>query len=398
MNPQVTQIKARAEKLLESNILPFWAEKMIDRERGGFYGRISGTGETDRTAPKGLILNARILWSFSAAYRYDGKPEWLRCATRAKDYLLEHFLDKANGGLYWSVSHLGEPLDTKKHFYAQAFAVYGLSEYCMATGKDAPGYGEALDAALRLYDLMQTYGHDEAGGGYIEACTRDWGEAPDMRLSDLEPNDAKTTNTHLHILEAYANLYRVSPSESLRKSIEELVLIFTDKIIDPKTGHLALFFEMDWKRTDNEVSFGHDIETSWLLYECALLLEDKEITERVREGCRRLYEASLEGLQSDHSMIYHIDGRGKVNMERHWWVQAETVLGMLWQHKVNGTDLLPELDCALSYIEERLTDREGGEWFWSVMPDGSVNRSEDKAGPWKCPYHNSRMCLHLLKM
>ena len=196
-------MRAEMQDVLENNILHFWQTKMVDHENGGFYGRIDGKEVLHPQAEKGAILNARILWTFSAAYRVLRKPAYLETATRAKDYIIEHFIDPEYGGVYWSVDYQGNPLDTKKQFYAIGFAIYGLSEYARATGDR-----EALEYALQLYDCVEEHALDREYNGYIEACTREWGQMADMRLSELDANYPKSQNTHLHIIEPYTNLLR----------------------------------------------------------------------------------------------------------------------------------------------------------------------------------------------
>ena len=232
---QTNKLRLEMQDVLMGNILPFWLEKTIDRENGGFYGRIDGHGVLHKEAEKGAILNARILWTFSAAYRVLRKPEYLEAATRAKDYVIAHFYDKEFGGTYWSLDYLGQPKDTKKQFYAIGFMIYGLSEYARATGDK-----EALDYAIRLFDTIESHSFDRENNGYIEACTREWGEIADMRLSDFDANYPKSQNTHLHIIEPYTNLFRVWKDERLERALRNLINIFTDHILNPETHHLDL--------------------------------------------------------------------------------------------------------------------------------------------------------------
>ena len=375
----------RAEVLseLENDILPFWLNKMQD-PAGGFRGRIDGTGRLDAEAPKGAILNARILWTFSSAYRLLGKEEYLGAARNAFVQIRDRFYDPEFGGFYWSLSPDGKPLDTKKQFYAIAFAVYGCAEYFRASGEE-----EALELAIRLWRSIEDHSLDTVKGGYLEACTRDWQPIEDMRLSEKDRNDAKTMNTHLHILEGYTGLYRVWKDETLRRRLVELCNIFTDRIVRPD-GHLGLFFDEDWNSQSDMVSYGHDIEASWLLCETAELLGDDALLAKVRACCARIAAASLEGLQADGSMIYEYDPKtGHLDTNRHWWVQAETVVGCLnqgWEERA--------LRC-WDYIKKNLL-APGGEWYWSVDADGTPNTTDDRAGFWKCPYHNGRMCMEII--
>ena len=383
------------QDVLTGNILPFWIDKMVDHENGGFYGRIDGHGNLHADAEKGGILNARILWTFSAAYRVLGKSEYLEMATRAKDYIIAHFIDREYGGTYWSLDYKGNPKDTKKQFYAIGFMIYGLSEYVRATGDK-----EALDYAIQLFECIEEHSLDVIYNGYIEACTREWGEIADMRLSDLDANYPKSQNTHLHIIEPYANLYRVWKDERLEKALRNMINIFTDKILNPETNHLDLFFEKDWTRGAGHLeSYGHDIECSWLMHEAALVLGDAEVLKKVEEIVPLVAKASEKGLNPDGSMIHEANlDTGHVDDDLHWWVQAEAVVGFynIYQHFGDESALDKSLQC-WQYIKDNLIDYEGGEWYWSRRPDGTLNLDDDKAGFWKCPYHNGRMCLEIIE-
>ena len=383
------------QDVLTGNILPFWINNMVDRENGGFYGRIDGHGNLHAEAEKGGILNGRILWTFSAAYRVLGKPEYLEMATRAKDYIIAHFIDREYGGTYWSLDYKGNPKDTKKQFYAIGFMIYGLSEYVRATGDK-----EALDYAIQLFDCIEEHSLDVIYNGYIEACTREWGEIADMRLSDLDANYPKSQNTHLHIIEPYANLYRVWKDERLEKALRNMINIFTDKILNPETNHLDLFFENDWTRGAGHLeSYGHDIECSWLMHEAAIVLGDAEVLKKVEEIVPLVAKASEKGLNPDGSMIHEANlDTGHVDDDLHWWVQAEAVVGFynIYQHFGDESALDKSLQC-WQYIKDNLIDYEGGEWYWSRRPDGTLNLDDDKAGFWKCPYHNGRMCLEIIE-
>ncbi|MBQ9261787.1 MAG: AGE family epimerase/isomerase [Prevotella sp.] len=416
-------MKQEMQDVVKNNILRFWLDKMVDREHGGFYGRIDGSEVLHPEAEKGAILNARILWSFSAAYRILGNPEYLEAATRAKDYIIDHFLDKEYGGVYWSVDYLGNPLDTKKQFYAIGFAIYGMSEYARSTGDR-----EALECALQLFDSIEEHAFDSKYNGYIEACTREWGEIADMRLSELDANYPKSQNTHLHIIEPYANLYRclkefqastscdyvpvigsvlpieiAVPQETFLRvegALRNIIDIFTDRILNPETHHLDLFFEMDWTRGAGHLeSYGHDIECSWLMHEAALVLGDTDVLAKVEPIVREVAKASEKGLRPDGSMIHEANlDTGHVDDDLHWWVQAENVVGWynLYQH-FGDEQALGRAFLGWDYIKTQIIDWDNGEWHWSRHSDGTLNTVDDKAGFWKCPYHNSRMCLEIIE-
>ena len=366
---------------------------MLDTKRGGWYGQMTGRCQLIEDAPRGAILYARLLWTFSAAYRVLKKPEYLRTATMTKDYILEHFVDREYGGTFWSVTADGLPLDTKKQFYAQGFMLYGFSEYARATGDK-----EALSVSLQLFDIIESHAWDNEFGGYIEACQRDWQPIADMRLSAKDENYPKSQNTHLHIIEPYTNLLKAG-IDAAAPAIERLISLFTDHILNPESHHLDLFFSMDWKRMSTTESYGHDIECSWLLHEAALALGRTDILNKVEPVVREVAKASEKGLQPDGSMLYEGEPDGThFDRDRHWWVQAEAVVGFfnLYQHFGDKAALDKALHC-WQYIKDHLIDRTHGEWYWSIRDDGSPNLDDDHAGFWKCPYHNGRMCLELIE-
>lgn len=394
MNNKVELLRSEVLNELENNILPFWMDKMVDKKNGGFFGRISGDDVLYPDASKGAILNARILWTFSAAYRLLRKDAYLETATRAKCYLIDKFYDPEYGGIYWELDAQGNPLDTKKQIYAIGFAIYGLSEYVRATGDK-----EALEYAIKLFEVIEKYSFDSEKNGYLEALTRDWQPINDMRLSDKDENEKKTMNTHLHILESYANLYRVWKDERLKKQLKNLIEVFIYKILDKKTYHLNLFFEEDWTNKYHIFSYGHDIEASWLIHEAALVLDDKQLLKEVEPVIIQIAAAADEGLNPDGSMIYeNFLDKKHIDRELHWWVQAENVVGHmnLYQHFGDEKALDIAADC-WNFIKEKLVDKKEGEWYWSRMPDGTINRKDDKAGFWKCPYHNGRMCMEIIE-
>ncbi|NDV77405.1 AGE family epimerase/isomerase [Dysgonomonas sp. 511] len=379
------------KKELLDNILPFWIHKMVDNKNGGFYGQIDGKDILHPEANKGAVLNARILWTFSVAYRIFGDKEYLETATRAYDYINSYLVDKEFGGVYWETDYKGNPVNTKKQVYAQGFALYGFSEYYRATGKR-----EALDLAIDLFHLIEKY-KDKRYGGYFEAFTREWQPIDDMRLSEKDANEKKSMNTHLHILEPYTNLLRVWKDEELKQAQKDLIRIFSDNILDGKTYHQNLFFAEDWTVKSSAISYGHDIEASWLLFEAAEVLDDKEIVEEIRQLSINVADAASEGLEADGSMIYEKDG-GHTDRERHWWVQAEAIVGYMYAYKNSGDINYKKRAARIwQYIQNNLADRQHGEWHWSRMADGAINRKDDKAGFWKCPYHNSRMCMEMIE-
>lgn len=383
-------LAAGMKRELTNNILPYWMAKMC-RADGRFHGRISGGETLDAEAPVGGIMTARILWTFASAYRVLGSPEYLEMALKAKDILIKYFYDPEFGGTYWSLNADYTPLDTKKQIYAIAFTIYGLAELNRATG-DA----EALEYAIKLFHAIEEHSFDQEKDGYFEAFTRTWDPIEDMRLSEKDANESKTMNTHLHVIEAYACLYRVWKDPLLETRLRGLLNIF-DRYILADNGHLKLFFDDDWNCGYDIFSYGHDIEASWLLHEAALVLGDKDMLARIEAKVPSVVAAASEGFTPEGGMIYEKVGE-EIDGDRHWWVQAEAVVGYfnLWEHFGAEDGLENALHC-WEFINAGLIDRENGEWFWSVRADGTVNRDDDKAGFWKCPYHNGRMCLEIIE-
>lgn len=368
--------------ILEKNILPYWLRLMDPN--GGFYGQTDLSDAPNEHAERGCVLNARILWAFSAAYRVLSKPEYRQAADHAYDYFIDHFLDYDHGGVFWSVDANGLPSDTRKQTYALAFAIYGLSEYYRATLID-----DAREYAKALYQDIEHYAADMQYGGYIEALARDWQPLVDMRLSEKDINAPKSQNTHLHILEAYTALYRIWPNPSLKTRIVNLLNLFQEQLINPENGHIYLFSEKDWTPIEPlHFSYGHEIEASWLLDEAALLVDSPRDL-----YIQRLAEIAAEGLQADGSMVHE-----NTDSHREWWVEAEAVVGYVNIYQRFGNiGALKKAQQLLAYIDTHLIDHEHGEWYWDCDADGRSNRSEPKAGFWKCPYHNSRMCLELIE-
>ena len=372
-----------------NNILPYWLDKMVD-PKGGFYGRRDGYDNLHADESRGTILNARILWTLAAGARATGNDEYAEAATRQVDYVLKNFIDTEFGGCYWSINPDGTPADTKKQFYAIAFTIYGLSEYYRLRPEQ-----RVLDAAVALFHSIEEHSRDRVRGGYFEATTRDWKPIADMRLSDKDVNSSKTMNTHLHILEAYTCLLRVWPTDECREATTSLLRLFNNKITDNNSHHLGLFFDDDFNRVDADISYGHDIEASWLMLESAEVIGDKELLNETLAVTEKIAHAALRGRCFDGSMIYERHASGRYDNEKHWWVQAENVIGQIYLAAFHGDD--SQWECARqswNYIKNNLVDP-NGEWYWSRFPDGSINRRDDKAGFWKCPYHNSRMCIEV---
>ena len=393
MTRDLSNLCSEMQTELTNHILPFWMNQMVDNEFGGFFGRIDGSGQVITGAEKGGILNARILWTFSSAFLHLKDHIYRQTAERARKYILSAFFDDVYQGTYWKITHDGKPLDTKKQIYSQAFFIYAFSEFFRATADRT-----SLDKAIALFHLIEEKSFDARWNGYFEAYNREWKLLADLRLSAKDVNEKKTTNTHLHILEAYTNLYRIWKDPLLGKQLANLVHIFLDKIINPLSHHMGLFFDEEWHSRSLLISYGHDIEASWLIVEAAKVLDDPGLLESVKSACIPLALSAMEGFQEDGSLIYEKDPEtGHTDFERHWWPQAEAIVGLMNLFELTGNEkhLEDAMQC-WQYVYHNLIDREKGEWYWSIYPDGTPNRKEDKAGFWKCPYHNGRACLEIM--
>lgn len=391
ISEKLKEFKSEIQSELRS-ILNFWVDHAVDETNGGFVGRINQEGIVHHDAEKGCVLNARILWTFSAASHNLRDPDYYALAERAYLFLKDYFLDKKNGGVYWSVYADGSPRNTRKQIYGLAFTVYGLSEFYRISQKQ-----EVLDLAIDIFDKIERYSFDHDLDGYLEAFDQNWEPLRDYRLSEKDRNDPKTMNTHLHIIEAYVNLYRVWPEPKLADRIKNLLHIFEKYVIDPSSFHLKLFFDRQWTSQSKAISFGHDIEASWLLLDAALSLNEEQLSERWQKISVRIAEAATRGLMQDGSFIHEYDpSTHRADTHREWWVSAEGMVGFLNAYQLTGeTAYLEKVFGLWKFVQQHLLDRKNGEWFWGVYEDYS-KMTDDKIGFWKCPYHNVRACLEIM--
>ncbi len=377
---------------LES-ILSFWMKETIDSANGGFYGKIDNSNKISKEAPKGSVLNSRILWAFSSAYKLTNYTPYLQTAERAFAYIRNYFIDKEFRGIYWSVDYKGNTHDSKKQFYAFSFAIYGLSEFYKCTHRV-----EAKELAIELYHVIAEHSYDPIYGGYIAALSREWNEIDDLRLGEKDANEKKSMNTHLHILEGFANLYLIWPDVRLKQRIEELIKIFLNHIIDKDNYHLALFFDDQWNQRSDIISYGHDIEAAWLIQEAAELITDPHLIQIVQVVSVKLANAASEGLDNDGGLWYEYKAdTNHLIKEKHWWPQAEAMVGFFNTWQITGDENYLEKSIASwQFIKDRIIDKVNKEWFWGVKENYEV-MNEDKVGIWKCPYHNTRACIEIFK-
>lgn len=387
---QIALLSQLEEEL--KNILNFWAGHTLDHKNGGFVAELDRAAQPTGLDEKGVVLNARILWTFSAAYNFSKNAKYLDLAKRAYNYLVKYFWDEENGGLFWSVGLTGVVKNGRKQAYAQGFGIYGFSEYFKASGNV-----ESLEYAIKLFDLIELNFRDQQHRGYIEALDKNWRPLKDVRLSEKDANEPKSMNTHLHIIEPYTNLYRVGPNDKLKARIRELIIIFRDKIMNSEASHFNLFFDYDWTVKSNIVSFGHDIEGAWLLNEAAHEIQDKKLEAEMKELSLKMVDATLdEGSDIDGSIFYELED-GQLDSDKHWWPQAEAMVGFLdaYQNSLNQK----YFDAALQvwkFIKNNIIDKTNGEWFWKVDKLGNPDNQSSKVGFWKCPYHNSRALMEAI--
>lgn len=376
------------------NILSYWKNFTVDNVNGGFVGKIDNDNNIDYTAPKGSVLNARILWSFSSAYNLKGNVDDLAIADRAFQYIINHFIDDEFGGVYWLLDAKGNPIDTKKQVYAIAFTIYAFSEYFLASKNNL-----AKEKAIELYKNLVANSYDAEKGGYFEAFNREWKSLDDLRLSKKDANEKKTLNTHLHVLEAFTTLYKIWPNEHLRRKIMELIQNFTSHIINEKTGNLVLFFDENWVPKSDIISYGHDIEAAWLLLEAAEAVHDEALVETIKTISVKMAYVSKQGLDADGSLWYEDEPSKKhIVKEKHWWVQAEAMVGFFNAWQISKDEQFLEISLKnWSFVKDKIINYDNGEWSWGITEAGEIMPNEDKVGIWKCPYHNSRACMELIR-
>nr|AML27063.1 N-acylglucosamine 2-epimerase [Bacillus sp. N16-5] len=389
---KLDELSQELKNELVANILPYWVTHVMDKTNGGFYGYLTTHNKVDEKAPKGGILNSRILWTFSKAYHVFGNRHYLETANHAYVYLRDFFLDKEDGGVYWMVDHKGKPQETRKHIYNQSFAIYALAEYFKITCHE-----ESLQIAKDIFYLIEKYGYDRQYKGYLEAFTKEWKMEQDPRLSESDMEAEKSMNTHLHILEAYTNLFKVWKSPQLKERITELIDVMLKHIVGP-TDQFTLFFDRQWHGMANIVSYGHDIEGSWLLYEAAEVLGDEKRLEKVRRTSIDMAEkVAIEGFSESGGLINEREG-DDVDEEKVWWVQAEGMIGFFNAYQLTlSNDYLEAVYKLWRFTKQHMVDKHYGEWYWKLDEQNNAYLDRPKVEPWKCPYHNSRCCFELIE-
>ncbi|MDE7186661.1 MAG: AGE family epimerase/isomerase [Lachnospiraceae bacterium] len=384
-------ITEEIRKHLTDRIIPFW-KGLRDDVHGGYYGYMDYDLKVDRQAVKGCILNSRIIWFFANACLTLGDKSLLEEARHGYEFMKEYCVDREKGGVYWSVAYDGVPEDTTKHTYNQAFSIYALSSYY-----DASGDQEALDTAFALFHIIEERCMDEIG--YKEAFDRDFREIENDKLSENGVIAQKTMNTLLHVFEAYTELYRVSGDGKVKERLRWILDTFADKVYNPKLHRQEVFFDREMNSILDLHSYGHDIETAWLIRRGTDIIGEKAYEEKmlpiILDLTREVYEKAFDG----HSLANECE-KGVVDQTRVWWVQAEAIVGFLNACALSPehTEYLEAAKAEWTFIKEHLVDqREGSEWFWDVNSKGEAVSGKPIVEPWKCPYHNGRMCFEVIR-
>lgn len=372
-------------------IASWWLAHAVDHDKGGYFGEVDLAGRPVHETPRSIILIARILWFFSSAALHTRDPKLVHEAQRARDYLLSVFVDGDYGGVVWACDRDGQVQNSRKQAYAQAFAIYGLAAHHRLTGDKM-----SIDAAFALVEVLETRFYDPEYGGYFEAFSRDWTAIADMRLSDKDDNTPKSMNTHLHVMEAYAELYRTHPTPALETALRRIIELHFDRIIAPDGRRLRLFFSKDWKDLSQFISFGHDIEAAWLLYDAADTLGDKALLQRAERIAVSLAEEVLCAAAGDRGETFNEKNlvTGAVANARIWWVQAEAMVGFMNAFELTGDRRFAEaVRNSWQFIGRHIIDH-AGEWRGLSSIDDKVDSCW--AGPWKACYHNGRAMIEML--
>ena len=383
--------KEEIERHLIYDIIPFW-KKLRDDEYGGYFGYVDYDLNIDENAVKGCILNNRITWFFSNAYVVTSDDSLLAEARHGYEFLRDKCWDHDNDGVFWSLNYDGTPADTTKHTYNQAFAIYALSSY-YEVSHDA----EALNLAFELFDIIEEKCRDEEG--YLEAFTYDFRPESNEKLSENGVMADRTMNTLLHVFEGYSELYRVSHNEKVGEKMRWILDVFASKIYNPERHRQEVFFNSEYETLIDLISYGHDIESAWLIDRGVEILGDPEYEAKIgpvtRDLTANIYKTAFNG----HSLPNECES-GVVDEKRVWWVQAEALLGFLngYRKTPEHTEYLEAAEAEWEFIREHVIDPRCREWFMHVDAQGNPERGRPIVEEWKCPYHNGRMCIEVSRL
>ncbi len=390
MITELSGFKEEIKSELENHIIPFW-NNLCDYEKGGFYGYMSSDLELDKNAEKGVILHSRILWFYSNCYLTLKREDCLEKAKHCFEFLKKYCVDRDRGGVYWLMNADGSVSDSMKHTYCQAFFIYAMASYY-----DASKDKEALDLAMSVFETVETNCVDEVA--YLEAQSKEFELVENDALSENGLMADKTMNTVLHLIEAYTELYRVNPDKKVLERLKFQLELTYDKIYDKEGHKLLVFFDREMKVIGDIHSYGHDIEATWLLDRACGIIGDRELTEKI-SAMNRAIVANIADIAFENGSLNNERDKTEINKIRIWWVQAESVVGFLNGYQRYGEEKYLEMSRSVwNYIKNNIVDkREGGEWFSQIEENGCYTKEKATVDPWKCPYHNGRMCLEVIR-
>ncbi|WBL23118.1 AGE family epimerase/isomerase [Zunongwangia sp. HRR-M8] len=394
MEIQKAKLKEELQQELK-NIVQYWQNNSIDTEFGGFIGRRDHFNTPYAEADKGIILNTRLLWTFSKIANFNKDFNTEKEADRAFQYLKQYFNDAEFGGVYWVLDYQGNPKNRRKQIYAQAFLIYALSEYYKLSKNE-----DAIIWALAVFELIEKHALEAQFGGYIEAFNQDWSPIEDMRLSEKDLNASKTMNTHLHILEAYTTLAEVTHSEKVKRALESLINLHLEKFFDAEIGHFQLFFNDQWNVQTQVVSYGHDIEAAWLLLIAANQVNNKNLLQKVQKAAIQIADVFLaEAYKKSAGIINEKDlETNHIDTDRHWWPQAEAMVGLAYANNIQTSKKYREaIEDIWNFTKKYIIDEERGEWHFRIDKNFKPYETENRLGMWKCPYHNSRALIEMIE-
>ncbi len=390
MENKVNVLKSECMNELTQNIIPFW-NRLIDTEYGGFYGSVDNNLIIDKKADKGVILNSRILWFYSQAFITVGGENNLKNAGHAYEFLKNYCVDYKNGGVYWMMTYDGNVSDNMKHTYNQAFAIYALSTYYLASHDE-----NALRLAVSIFETVEEKCSDNIA--YADAFSADWRPVSNEALSENGLIADKTMNTILHLIEAYTVLYTAySKNEKVGEKLKFLLDITEEKVLDKCNNKLFVFFDKEMNVIGDIHSYGHDIEATWLIDRACSVLDDESYISKWKDINLKISE-NIYNTAFENNSLNNERENDKIDRKRVWWVQAESVVGLVNAYINSKKEKY--LQAALQiweFIKKYQVDRrDNSEWWGEADYNGNPMNTVNMVGPWKCPYHNGRMCIEII--